>query len=105
MSQCRDAVTATDGGVVLQIDVSAGAGRALFPAGYNRWRHRIRCQVTAQPRAGKANRMVVSLIAEFFTVSEQRVTIVRGHTSSQKAVQVAEVGLEDVVGLIDGHLP
>jgi len=104
MSQCRDAVIATDGGIVLLVDVSAGAGRVQFPAGYNRWRHRIRCQVTAQPRAGKANRMVISLIAELFNVSERQVTIIRGHTSSQKSVQVAGVGLEEAVRLIDGHL-
>lgn len=104
MDQCRDAVTTTDGGVILSIDVSTGSGTAIFPAGYNRWRQRIRCQVTARPRAGKANRMVISLIAAFFSVPDQEVSIVHGHTSSQKAVRVAGVTMDDAVRLIDGHL-
>lgn len=40
------------------------------------------------PVMGKANKMLIGLLAEHFKVAPSRLTIVRGHLSSQKMVQV-----------------
>ncbi len=37
---------------------------------------------------GKANRAIVELLADYFQVPKSRVTIMRGHTSRDKTIQI-----------------
>ncbi|NLA39178.1 MAG: YggU family protein [Methanomicrobiales archaeon] len=89
MEPCSDAVTETKGGVTILLDVTAGARRTTFPAGYNEWRKSIRCQVAAPALGGKANRAVIDIVAETFGVSRADVSIISGHTSTSKVIAIA----------------
>lgn len=44
--------------------------------------------VKEPPVEGRANRAIIRLIAEFFNTSPSRVSIISGHTSRQKIVEV-----------------
>lgn len=44
--------------------------------------------VCAPPEKGKANKRVVELLAEYFSVSKSNVKIVKGRTSKTKVVEV-----------------
>ncbi|HRD25592.1 MAG TPA: DUF167 domain-containing protein [Methanoculleus sp.] len=89
MDTYANAVSETPDGVTIALDVTAGAKRSLFPAGYNEWRRSIRCQVAAPAVGGRANRAVIDLLAKTFEVSRGNVTIVAGHASSSKVVAIS----------------
>jgi len=91
METYADAVAETPHGVTITLDVTAGAKRSAFPAGYNEWRRSIKCQIAAPAVGGKANRAITGLLAEIFGVSRADVTIIAGHTSSSKTVAIAGI--------------
>ncbi|MDV2482265.1 YggU family protein [Methanoculleus sp. Wushi-C6] len=100
MEPYADAVIETNKGVTIALDVTAGAKRSLFPAGYNEWRKSIRCQVSAPAVGGKANRAITDLVAERLQVPRSGVTIIAGHTSSSKTVAIADLSRSVVLALL-----
>jgi uncharacterized protein (TIGR00251 family) len=50
----------------------------------------LKVKLTAAPVDGKANEALVELLAEHFEVSKSKIKIVRGGTSKNKVVEVAE---------------
>jgi uncharacterized protein (TIGR00251 family) len=93
MTDITPALTASDGGTLLVLEVSAGSKTASFPSGYNEWRKAVGCSVRARAIGGKANREVVSSLAAFFNVPTNRIRIVAGAASPLKRI------------LIEGILP
>lgn len=91
MELYADAVAETPHGVTVTLDVTAGAKRSMFPAGYNEWRRSIKCQIAASAVGGKANRAITDLLAETFGVPRADVEIITGHTSSSKTVAIAGI--------------
>ncbi|MDN7013074.1 YggU family protein [Methanoculleus sp. FWC-SCC3] len=91
MDTYTDAVAETSHGVTVTLDVTAGAKRSSFPAGYNEWRKSIKCQIAAPAVGGKANRAITDLLAETFHVPRADVTIIAGNTSSSKTVAIAGI--------------
>ncbi len=89
MPDISAAVSNTDDGAVLTIEVTAGAKRALFPSGYNEWRKALGCSVRAPAQEGKANRDVIAIIARTLDVPRRDVRILSGETSSIKKILVA----------------
>lgn len=51
-------------------------------------REHYRVVVREPPERGKANQAVVRLLAEFFGVPSSRVSIVSGHTSRHKVIDI-----------------
>ncbi len=101
MDPYADAVVEAAHGVIITLDVTAGAKRSLFPAGYNEWRKSIRCQVAAPAVGGKANRAIIDLLAETFGIPRADVSIVAGHTSSSKTVAIAGLSKSSVVASLN----
>ena len=97
MIDISPAVSQTDDGAVLTIEVSAGAKRAVFPSGYNEWRTAVGCSVRAQAQEGKANREVIAIIAETLGTPRRNVRILAGETSSLKRVLVEGLDQEELV--------
>jgi uncharacterized protein (TIGR00251 family) len=97
MPDVSGAVSRERQGVVIAIEVTAGAKEAVFPAGYNAWRRTIGCRVPAPALEGKANKAVLSLIAEKLGVPTSSVSILSGAASSQKRVLVAGLTRQQVL--------
>ena len=83
------ALTATDGGSFITIEVSAGSRRETFPTGYNPWRKAVGIQVKAPAVEGKANTAIITLIAATLRIPGSQVRIATGQTSSVKRVFIA----------------
>lgn len=98
MPDLSAAVTGEQRGVVIAIEVSAGAKADVFPAGYNEWRRSIGCRVSAPALEGRANKAIVQLVAGTLGVPASSVSILSGATSSQKRVLVAGLSREQVLG-------
>ena len=100
MSTITDALFEDRDGVLVSIEVTAGAKSDLFPAGYNEWRKAIGCRVTAPAVNGKANRAVIGIISATAGVPAGSVSIVAGRASSQKKVKITGITKIRLAGLL-----
>lgn len=96
MIDITPALSPSDGGTILVLEVSAGSKMASFPSGYNEWRRAIGCTVRASASEGKANREVIRILAAFFDIPKNRISIVAGATSPMKRVLLEGMELGDV---------
>lgn len=78
-------------GTRLLLDVTPGAKKPEFPAGFNPWRGRICIKVRAQPQGGRANEAVLAAVSAIGPCQ-----IVAGLTDSRKSVRI-ERPLEEVL--------
>jgi uncharacterized protein (TIGR00251 family) len=46
--------------------------------------------ITAKPEKGKANKEIIEDLATFFKIQKSRITIIKGHKSHTKLIQIAE---------------
>ena len=83
-----DALSDNSGGVVISVEVTAGAKTDRFPHGYNPWRTSIGCRVAAPAVEGRANKAVIHLIADTLLVPATTVSVMAGSTSSQKKILI-----------------
>ncbi|QSZ68473.1 YggU family protein [Methanofollis aquaemaris] len=104
MSSHDDAVSGSDNGAVIAIDVSAGCKKDAFPVGYNPWRKAVICHVAARAVGGKANRAILDLIAGTFGVPKSSVSIISGATSSTKKIEILGISRDDVISRLSGLL-
>jgi hypothetical protein len=88
MTDISAAVSSSGDGVVITIEVTAGAKRAVFPSGYNEWRKALGCLVKAPALKGKANREVIAIVAATLGVPATNVRILSGETSPIKKIMV-----------------
>ncbi len=49
---------------------------------------RLKMRVTAVPEKGRANEAVEELVAKLFKVSKSSVSVIKGHTSREKTVEI-----------------
>ena len=97
MPDFSDALFEDRQGTIIALEVTTGAKRDSFPAGYNEWRRTIGCRVTAPAVEGKANRAVITLISGILDVPAMSVSIQSGTTSSQKRVLVTGIDKKDLL--------
>lgn len=100
MTDISEAVRVEGDGIIITIDVTAGAKKDFFPAGYNEWRKAIKCTVSAPAVGGKANRAIIELVSGTLDIPKSSVSIVQGMTSSIKRVHVAGIGCDEILRLI-----
>ena len=104
MPDVSGAVSEERQGVIIAIEVTAGAKEAVFPAGYNEWRRTIGCRVPAPALEGRANKAVLALVAGKLGVPVSSVSILTGATSSHKRVLVASISKQDLLTRL-GNVP
>ena len=96
MTDITPALTGSDGGTILVLEVSAGSKKASFPSGYNEWRRAVGCMVRARAIEGKANLEVVRGLATFFDVPTSRIRIMAGAASPVKRVLIEGLDPDEV---------
>jgi uncharacterized protein (TIGR00251 family) len=97
MIDVSPAITFSDRGTILTIEVAPGSRNASFPRGYNAWRRAVGCTVRSPAEKGKANREVIGMVAGFFGIPKDRISIVSGTTSSIKRVLLAGMRTDAVL--------
>lgn len=61
------------------------------------WEHEtLKARLTAPPVDGAANAALILLLAERLSVSRRTISIVRGETSRQKIVEIADLTLAEI---------
>jgi len=88
MTDITPALSSSDKGTIITIEVTAGSHNACFPAGYNTWRKAVGCRVRAPALEGRANKEVIAVIAEHIGIEKTRIRILSGSTSPIKKILV-----------------
>ena len=56
----------------------------------------LKVKIAAPPREGKANVGLVAFLSEELGVSKSSITLVRGHTSRNKVIEITGLSLDDI---------
>jgi len=80
-------------GVVVPVRAQAGAKRSSIGGEHNGM---LKVSVSAVPERGKANRAIIGLLAEAFSVAKSQITVLSGETSRQKRFLVVGVEPKDM---------
>ena len=102
MPDFADALLEDRHGTIIALEVTTGAKKDSFPAGYNVWRRTIGCRVTAMAVEGKANRAIISLVSARLALPATNVSILSGVTSSQKRVLVTGIDKKELLDRLNG---
>src|SRR5690349_11123451 len=79
------------GGICIEILVSAGSSASKVRGGHG---NALKVAVRAAPEKGKANAEVEEVLADFFRVGKRNVSVIAGHTSRNKQVQIIGIDVE-----------
>lgn len=93
MAFFEEAFRLSGDGLLIALDVHAGSARNTFPDGYNEWRKAIGIAITAPPVGGRANTAIIDLVSAIMGIPKSSVTIVSGHQSSRKVIQITGITL------------
>ncbi len=96
----KDAIRQTEDGVILDIEISAGA-KETGVFGYNQWRKRIEIKLSERAEKGKANAELVSFLSGLFGVKSGNIRITSGLTNSKKSVKIIDVKAIDILKLLN----
>jgi len=77
----------------LKVKVVPGARRTEIVGRYDEG---VKVRVSAPPENGKANRVLVEVLARQLGVREDAVRVVRGQTSPQKVLEIDGLTLDEV---------
>ena len=83
-------------GAVLNLFVTAGSRKVVFPVGINNWRKCIEISVSAPAKNNKANKEVIKTVADFFEKSIYDVFVLTGTKNPKKTVFVKGVTVDFV---------
>lgn len=78
----------------MRVKVAAGASHDAIDGWLG---DTLKVRVTAPPERGKANAAVERLLADHLAIPKSRATIVSGHTSTRKVVELASVSESEVL--------
>ncbi|MEF8879029.1 MAG: DUF167 family protein [Candidatus Thermoplasmatota archaeon] len=84
-------------GVYLNLSVTPDSDSCMFPAGFNKWRRRIEIKVSSPAKDNKANKDVLTTLADFFNTPIENVFIVSGKKGKNKRVFVKDKSLNEIV--------
>jgi len=88
MTDISPALSSSDKGNIITIEVTAGSKNACFPAGYNAWRKAVGCRVRAPALEGRANKEVIAVVSEVVGIEKTCVRILSGSASPIKKILV-----------------
>lgn len=95
----KDAVRQVEDGVILELDISAGAKETAVQ-GYNPWRKRIEMRLSERAQKGKANAELISFLSQLFNVHSRNIQIISGSTNSKKSVKIIQVQAGDILKIL-----
>jgi len=95
----KDAVRQVEDGVILELDISAGAKETAIK-GYNPWRKRIEIRLCERAQQGKANSELMSFLSDLFKVHSRNVELISGPTNSKKSVKILQAQAEDILKIL-----
>lgn len=104
IGKIEHALTQTDDGVIIEIDVTPGSRKKTVPSGYNEWRNRIEVKLTKPPVDGRANKELIESLSDILSVPKRDIMIISGSTNNKKSVKVLHRTQDDVARILAGMI-
>ncbi|WP_406660041.1 DUF167 domain-containing protein [Methanolobus sp. ZRKC3] len=100
----EDALTRTEDGVIVNVEVSPGSKKTRIPGGYDPWRKRIEVKISEQAQKGKANKQLISSFSALFILKASEVSIISGQKSGKKSIFLRGADYSKVVSILSESL-
>lgn len=100
----EDALTKTEGGVIVNVEVNPGSKKTRIPSGYDPWRKRIEVKITEQAQKGKANKQLIASFSALFSLKTSNISIISGQKSGKKSIFLRNVEYSHVVSVLHKNL-
>jgi uncharacterized protein (TIGR00251 family) len=84
-------------GTVIAVLVTPGAKENRLFFSYQPWRKALECTIQAPAESGKANRELIRLIAEWFSVPAISISVLSGERSSRKLLLIRGISRNKVL--------
>jgi uncharacterized protein (TIGR00251 family) len=92
----KKAISASKDNVTIKIHAMPNSSISVFPAGYNTWRDSIEIKLINESKDNKANREIIQLIATFFTLPTEDISIISGKKTRDKIIALSNVSLNNI---------
>jgi uncharacterized protein (TIGR00251 family) len=87
-------------GLTIRFEITPGALQLAVPSGFNPWRRSLEARLTEEASRGRANRQLIKEVARIFSLSEDKVEILRGERSCRKVLLVKGRRIEEALALL-----
>ena len=104
MGKIENIVKKHKDGVTINLYITAGSRKTIFPVGFNEWRKCIEMNVCSKAQDNKANKEVLKTIAGFFDKPFSNVLLVSGTKSREKTVLVKNSNINDIGEKLEASL-
>jgi uncharacterized protein (TIGR00251 family) len=91
-----EALSEGSDGTYVDLDVTSGSGSQSVK-GYDEWRKRIKVNVKAEARDGRANSELITFLGKFLKVPPRRISIASGQTTNNKRVLLEGMDKDAVI--------
>jgi uncharacterized protein (TIGR00251 family) len=91
-------------GTIINLFVTPGSNKNVFPSGVNQWRKRIEIKVRSTASDNKANLDVIKIVAGFFDKKVSKVMIIKGKKNREKTVLVIGIKVDNAINKIQESL-
>lgn len=88
-----DFIQAVKNGVLINVRVHPSAKKTGFKGTV---RNMLKIDVAEKPEAGKANKELITYLAQLLNIEKNRVSIIRGTNSRNKVIFVSEADIDDI---------
>jgi len=104
MNQFDEIVKKHKDGVTINLFITPGSKKAMFPVGFNEWRKCIEMNVCSPAQDNKANMEVLRTIAEFFNKPFSNVLLVAGAKKREKTVLIKNGNINEISNKLEVSL-
>lgn len=104
MNKLEDIIKKHKNGVTINLFITPGSKKNIFPAGLNEWRKCVEMNVCSSAQDNKANMEVLKTIAGFFEKPVKDVFVVSGERNREKTVLVKDASVSDIVNRLQESL-
>jgi len=104
MGKIENIVKKHKDGVTINLFITPGSKKTIFPVGFNEWRKCIEMNVCSPAQDNKANMEVLRTIAGFFNKPFSKVLLVAGAKKREKTVLIKNSKISEINKKLEASL-
>jgi uncharacterized protein (TIGR00251 family) len=104
MDKTADIVKKHKNGATINLYITPGSKKTIFPSGFNEWRKCVEMNVCSPAQDNKANMEVLKTIAGFFEKPFSNVLLVSGAKKREKKVLIKKCNISEIGKKLEASL-
>ena len=89
-----------DGSLILDVEISPNSEISRI-SGVNKWRKRLRIDISKPAVNGMANEELLRFIIQKFNIKSNQAELISGHKSKQKSIMVSGISDTDLLSVVN----